>query len=111
MGFGVLDGSKVIVFRSGSVGGDEVDAGEGEGTANDEANEAATGEFLEIPVEDGRTDNDGDGKEDELDGYYLGAVEALEGAVQVFDLENGSRNEDKEENVGDRHGDNVVKGG
>ena len=55
----------------GTFGGDEVDADECGDTAEYEFQETGGGCRVEISIEDGRAEDDGEGKHDELGGYHL----------------------------------------
>lgn len=55
----------------GTFGGDEVDADECCDTAEYEFQETGGGCRVEVFVEDGRAEDDGEGKHDELGGYHL----------------------------------------
>lgn len=59
---------------------------------------------LEIPIQDSGTGDDEYGKHDKLSRNDLCRVEALQGAVDIFDLQDGGRNEDGHEKVSDWKG-------
>jgi hypothetical protein len=94
-GFGVV--VFVVGLAAGAASGDEPYAQEGHGAAADELSGVVAGSALEVTVEDGGAENDGEGKEDELHGDDLCGVEVLESPIDVFNLHDSGADQNEDE--------------
>ena len=85
-----------------SAGGEEVDAQKGHGAAEGELGEPSGRGALKVAVQDGAADDDGDGEEHKLRRDDLGRAEALQRPVDVPDLQQRARHENRQQQVRDR---------